>query len=505
MSSRIFISYARENTSFTHKLNHDLQRRGVNTWIDVSDIRMLEDWTDRIAKAIESCTAMLVILSPASIQSDWVWRELILAAEQKKTLIPLIYDKCNIPLNWKLLFGDVQWADFTQNEYEPNLDELLNSLHAILGIPVVTTSHLKKLYLLALEYQQAERLNKALKILIKIHDLDKHFETNDILSHIERIENAIETRKHIQLQKYRRVFSRIIAGIEGLLLIVFLSQSTPKISSPPESLFETPTIPEAKSETLPSHPSENSSPNQLPEFIIDEKGVTMVLVPAGEFQMGMVHTTTLDDFYIDQYEVTNRQFAEFINSENYLEEVVGTWLDTKSADLRIQLDESTSTWLAQDGYEDHPVVEINWYGAIAYCSWRSARLPTEAEWEKTAMSIDGNLYPWGNQFDDQKVNFCDQQCGYPWANENYDDGYANTAPVGVFPNGMIFHGNTDIGVYDLAGNVWEWVAKPKIGDLYILRGGSWFNDKEGVRTISRSYAPPNETRKHFGFRCALSP
>jgi formylglycine-generating enzyme required for sulfatase activity len=225
------------------------------------------------------------------------------------------------------------------------------------------------------------------------------------------------------------------------------------------------------------------------------------------------HTVTLDAFHIDQYEATNAQFAEFLNERGNQTEEDVTWLDADETDVRIH--QNGGVWQVDDGYANHPVVEVSWYGARAYCEWRGARLPTEAEWEKAARGTEGRLYPWGDSFEGTRTNFCDSNCSQSWANTEYDDGYAGTAPVGSYPDGV-----SPYNVHDMAGNVWEWVADGYASDYYrkspsdnptgptsysnrVLRGGS-FNDFSGsVRAASRFGRPrPDERLSFVGFRCA---
>jgi formylglycine-generating enzyme required for sulfatase activity len=146
----------------------------------------------------------------------------------------------------------------------------------------------------------------------------------------------------------------------------------------------------------------------------------MVYVPAGEFLMGSAdadpeaasnekpqHTVYLDAYWIGQTEVTNAQFAKFIDAGGYSTREYWTdegwaWKETQGI---------TQPWLWTDqqwNKPDYPVVGVSWYEATAYVQWAGARLPTEAEWEKAARGTDGRIYPWGNDWDGTRPNFCDK-------------------------------------------------------------------------------------------------
>ncbi len=207
-----------------------------------------------------------------------------------------------------------------------------------------------------------------------------------------------------------------------------------------------------------------------------------------------MHTVTLDDLYIDQYEVTNARYAECVDA--------GMCDSPGGSDYAISL------------YADHPVVYVSWHDATAYCEWRGARLPTEAEWEKAARGgLEGMNYPWGDEFDGQQANFCDSNCGYDWKETDFDDGYTQNAPTGSYaPNGF--------GLYDMAGNVWEWVSSQYRGYPYdatdgreelesdssrVLRGGSWYHVGNYLRVADRFDVDPSFRYHFIGFRCARSP
>lgn len=261
----------------------------------------------------------------------------------------------------------------------------------------------------------------------------------------------------------------------------------------------------------------------------------MVFVPAGEFVMGSPEgeglenehpqrTVTLDAFYIGKYEVTNKQFSQFVDATGYTTDAETTgwgwawtgedWEEVEGADWRHPQGPGSSI----EGKMDHPVVQVSWNDANAYCQWAGVRLPTEAEWEKAARGTDGREYPWGNSAPDgSKLNYCDVNCELDWKDSSADDGYADTAPVGHYEAGK-----SPYGAYDMAGNVWEWVADwydadyyskapernpqgPDSGEKRVLRGGSWYGYEGDARCADRYGGAPDVRISYFGFRVAASP
>ena len=162
-------------------------------------------------------------------------------------------------------------------------------------------------------------------------------------------------------------------------------------------------------------------------------------------------------------------------------------------------------------FDNFPVVLVTWGEAEAYCKWAGRRLPTEAEWEKAARGPNANIYPWGNEFKGELVNFCDEDCEDGISNPNYNDGSDSVAPVGSYPEGKSFY-----GALDMAGNVWEWVndwfnaypGNPIASDDFgekerVLRGGAFYTRSIFVRGANRYSFSPEATRDSFGFRCAM--
>jgi formylglycine-generating enzyme required for sulfatase activity len=225
-------------------------------------------------------------------------------------------------------------------------------------------------------------------------------------------------------------------------------------------------------------------------------------VPAGEFPMGSeqgpddekpVHSVYLDAYQIMTYEVTNKQYAQCVRNGT-CEGGGYEYLDAAGNILNRLNDEA---------YVDHPVVTVSWFQAETYCKWIGARLPSEAEWEKAARGTDGRIYPWGN--DNPTTDLL-----------NFNLTVWDTTPVGSYASGQ-----SPYGVYDMAGNVWEWVADwysetyyqsspssnptgPSSGQYRALRGGSWNFVVNGVRSALRDDVTPDSIGSVIGFRCARS-
>jgi hypothetical protein len=155
-----------------------------------------------------------------------------------------------------------------------------------------------------------------------------------------------------------------------------------------------------------------------------------------------------------------------------------------------------ATW--NGGKEDHPINNVDWEQATAFCRWAGGRLPTAAEWQQVASNGGSTAYPWGDsEPDGSRANFCDRNCKSIWKTEDDDDGFATTSPVCAFHLGH----NRD-GVCDLAGNVHEWTASGWNSGYKESRGGSWNNSPPNLRASNRSWNGPGLRVDSLGFRCA---
>ena len=252
---------------------------------------------------------------------------------------------------------------------------------------------------------------------------------------------------------------------------------------------------------------------------------TEVLLSGGAFDMGdgfdegyrqdgerPVHRVEMNPFHIDAHQVTNDQFAAFVASTGYVtqaeqfgtsavfhllvdadeHDIVGRagiapwWMEVRGATWSHPFGARSDL----DGLADHPVVHVSWHDAVAYCEWAGRQLPTEAQWEYAARGgLEGRRYAWG------------------------DDGYLGTSPVATYPaNGF--------GLYDMAGNVWDWCADwfspntyrmsslvdpagPPNGQARVMRGGSYLCHESyynRYRVAARSYNTPDSSSGNCGFR-----
>ncbi|MBL0708505.1 MAG: SUMF1/EgtB/PvdO family nonheme iron enzyme [Sulfurimonas sp.] len=235
-----------------------------------------------------------------------------------------------------------------------------------------------------------------------------------------------------------------------------------------------------------------------------------VLIKAGSFMMGSnsgksdekpIHKVSIKkDFYIGKYEVTNKEFVKFLNNSN----INSNWLEDRSQDSDSRIIKSSNSYSVEAGYENHPVVEVSWYGAKAYTKWLSKktgktyRLPTEAEWEYVARAGTTTKYSFGDS--------SNSLGSYVWYASN---GNFKTHQIGLKkPNPW--------GIYDIYGNVWEWCEDwyinnykntPRNGSSYnnkkskkVVRGGSWVNSSDLLRSANRNWVNPDAMHYSIGFR-----
>lgn len=256
------------------------------------------------------------------------------------------------------------------------------------------------------------------------------------------------------------------------------------------------------------------------------------LIPAGEFLQGQHnHETMVDyDYEVMVTDVTNDQYADYLNEalasgdvriqddevvgyypgdefhgyEHEEEISAGDWIHMPLADNGLRLDYDGQTFTAKPGYENHPMVLVSWFGAKAYCDYYGWRLPTEVEWEKAARGTDGRPFPWGEEIKRNNANYYSSHDVF----EKIVGGLGDTTPAGFY-NGSTYEGYETLdspspyGLYDMAGNVWQWADDVYEKQHYrYLRGGSKENYAYNLRVWTRNSAGPDYFSANVGFRCA---
>lgn len=464
--AHIFISYSHKDTEYAHALADHLHSMGFDVWID-ERLDYGSQWPHELQKQLDSCSAFILIMSPRSYTSEWVQSELQRARRKMKPVFPL------------LLEGDEPWLSVESTQYYDVRGEVYPDT---------------KFYTALKKVMASTPVGKTLKMP--------------------------KGAGRAKLTDTSQLNTGILVAILGVVLLSFIGLALFLIPR----LLDRPTSPTAvgsgpsggepgfsESTSVPVATSVPETPEQPP--VVDTGDPEMELIPAGEFTMGgnaedelavcleifesncqlnwftheePPHEIAVEAFHIDVYEVTNALYKLCVDQ--------GGCSPPKSSGSH-----NRSDYYGNSQFDNYPVIEVDWYQAKTYCEWRGARLPTEAEWEKAARGIDGRMYPWGEGLEETLAN-------YHW---NVGD----TTEVGSYESGK-----SPYGLYDMAGNVWEWVNSllspypysaddgreaPEGDGPRVARGGSWgFDGDNSVSTFYRMDYDPASTSIDRGFRCA---
>jgi formylglycine-generating enzyme required for sulfatase activity len=466
--AHIFISYSHKDSEYAHRLADILQEKGFNVWIDAR-LDYGSQWPVELQKQLDTCDAFILIMSSHAYSSEWVQSELQRARRKLKPIFPL------------LLEGDETWLSVESTQYYDVRGGKIPDKEFYADISSVVPPSPSQVIPFAAD-------EKGLSL------------PGPVSSRAKSRRGAVLT-----------IFGIIAAlGLAVVILGAVRSRSeTPPSGgnavSPSTEAFSNP-VTGLDPATATSAPAQNTPVprNMAVEEIVDSQGVPMRFVPAGNFMAGSdsgyenekpVHTVYLDDFYIDKYEVTNALFKACVDAGECQP-------PQKTSSM------TRESYFGNPEFEDYPVIYVSWENARDYCQWRGRDLPTEAQWEKAARGVDGRVYPWGNEIDPAFVN--------------YNDYVGDTTKVGSYEGGK-----SPYGVYDMAGNAWEWVADwysetyyqdtydlntpltnptgPRSGEYKVLRGGSWHDDDTIVTTSNRGWSQLEYFENtDFGFRCATS-
>jgi formylglycine-generating enzyme required for sulfatase activity len=315
------------------------------------------------------------------------------------------------------------------------------------------------------------------------------------------IQSDISGQIRVDAQGYQ-VYIRTITVSPALKNIEDIRLHPSSVTAAPTEL---PVFTPTPNATLITMYTQISTPNS--NFTVQTRtidGKEQVWVPEGSFVAGdtsgigyddekPLHIAYTDGFWIDRNLVTNAEYA------NCPETICTT-------PQKLDSHKRPTGYYDNPNYKDYPVINITWYQARDYCSWKKGRLPTEAEFEKAAGWDPSTgftlIYPWGDFAPTDDL-------------ANYNGVDRDTTPVGSYPKGM-----SPMGAYDVAGNVWEWVsdwyssayysdnqewrnpAGPEQGVEKVLRGGSWYSsDTRFLRVSNRGKSTPDKVANEFGFRC----
>ncbi len=302
----------------------------------------------------------------------------------------------------------------------------------------------------------------------------------------------------------KRSFTRRLLLVAALALVVFLLAACASVDlDAPAPVFETGVDPEAWAN-----------------------------VPAGEFLTGQHNEpATIDqDFSIMVTDVTVSQYVAFLNqaiadgtlkivgdqvvgyypgdpfhgAKHEVEITAGDYVIVPLADPASRFTFDGQVFAVKPGYANHPMTNVSWFGAKGYCEYFGYRLPTELEWEKAARGAgDGRPFPWGEEFSNQRANAYASRDPF----EDMSSFGSRTTPVGFY-NGKAYAGYQTLdsvspyGLYDMAGNVWQWTGDVYEGMHYrFMRGGSKDTYKMDLRLWVRNNAPPTYFSPGVGFRC----
>jgi formylglycine-generating enzyme required for sulfatase activity len=447
--TQVFISYSRKDLAFVERLAKDLTTAGWDVWYDLSSLEVGDHWGKEIQFAIQQSQVFLVVLSPNSIDSEWVEREFLYAGNHKLQIIPLVYETCDLPM-WTL---NMHFFDMRGKKYALCLEELLK----VLGKKTGTQSPISM--------------------------------QESITSRHGGVAPAHQKRRFSPIWIIAPLILAVLIalGIWGMPLVtarLAADAATPTVTSTPEKT-STPT------RTPPPTVTRTPIPGIGSTWTRPADGMLMVYVPGGGFTMGafISYYVTLDAFWMDQTEVTNAMYARCVGA--------GACQPPSTNSSRLR-----SSYYGDPQYADFPVIHLNWAAAGAYCVWAGARLPTDAEWEKAARGTDWLAYPWGN---------FDPFCSRGNYNSCQDDTTAvGSYPSGASPYGVLdMAGNVKEWVNDWYDETYEPSERnpqgPTTGTYRVVRSSAYYSDLWYIRTGFRGWFDPNGGDLDLGFRCARSP
>ncbi len=461
---KVFICHSKLDGPAAQELFIYLNDREAAPWLDSKSLIGGQDWRQEISAEINKSDAIVICLSRNSLNKEgYIQTEIKYALEKAKEvpkgnifIIPVKLEECDVPFELQ----EYHWVNlFETDGYERLLKSLQTRARQLAGITVPRS-------------EPVSRLEREALFPVK----EKQVETP--------APNPLKSSAPTSSKK-RSVFPSWGYAVGVIVLAGFGVGlwASGKIS-PASSPSSTQTADVAAQE-------------QLPAIKDATDGMTLIHIPAGRFTMGddnvagagPVHEVYVSAFRMDEHEVTNAQYQLCVN-------------DGACQSPSTVKSSTRSSYYNNSTYSNYPVIDVSWNDANAYCKWAGRRLPTEAEWEKAARGTNALTYPWGDAApSDGRLNF------------NNKGG--DTVKVAIKLSGV-----SPYGLFDMAGNVAEWVSDrysetyysvspsidpqgPESGDMRVLRGGSWKSDAAAVSTFTRVALPPGGRSDSIGFRCAV--
>lgn len=517
-TQRIFISYRRADTAgYAGRIYDRLSARYGNQaiFMDVVDIGAGEDFVRVLEDAVQKCDVLIALIGKQWLEvkdkdgnrrldnpKDFVRIEIATALKRGVRVVPVLIGGAAMPSEYQLP-RDLKMLSW-RHAISLDHDSFVNDL-----------SRLMENLEVALQDAEDSRLLKQIRVQEKLNQVENALkESQRRKAQQERTEKVKKSLKAFVISAV--IVVSVIAVLFGgrYLIRTLTPYETPlpinsistEIPATETLSFSDTAVPPVEIEPPASSLDSPVSPDVGSIRVSEKDGMTMLYVPDGYFLMGSdrqndekpIHEVYVGAYWIDQTEITNSMYAACVNAG------------------ACNRPSDTSRYYGKLEFADSPVIWVSWEDADAYCVWAERRLLTENEWEKAAGWTKANqaqqMYPWGNKFDGRKVNFCDVNCSRDWREQNYNDAYMEISPVGSYENGKSFY-----GVYDMSGNVMEWVdtwydiypdGDLKVSDYFgttlkVIRGGSYLSDRYFISTSRRHKANPRTPFVDVGFRCAM--
>jgi len=462
---RVFLAHVKEDSQWVKKFYDLLQSIGAIPWMAPKDIAPGTTWRDAIRRALQSADFVIACLSSNSVKKKgYVQREFRIALDishempsERSFVIPLRLNPCEVPdlQIGALNLRDLQWEDVYA---EGSFRRLAGALGLTDGMPARVMLQIQ-----GDSCSISSAMTQPHAGLVFLDDFPASTSAYNLGGGTSDL-SLLGALRDTFRPKTLRAFA--IDKPEWLLLNAYdVSPLATGVS-------------------------------RLDHFSNEVDGSEMIVVPEGEFltgdpemaslfenqlPSGDIRTAATDRFAISRCLITNKQYLAFCQSTH--------WVPSKGGD--------------NQEHDDHPVTNVSWLDAAAYCAWAGGRLPTETEWEKAARGVDGRPYPWGIHKPHER--YC-----------NFGNPHGGTTSVRRYSEGM-----SPYLCYDMAGNVWEWCStevtaaeknslaslSPEFsgkGPLYLVRGGCYAHDAISCRSGGRFFGARDMRSPLWGFRLAIS-